>query len=289
MWIRADRSALHGAGTRQPQCAAVVVGLCAGRQRSAAAPNGAEIVKTGPLVGQREDGIDAYSGSHPNAVVAGPEAIYVANGNNDSISVLDPRTYEERDRIGLSLLRGQDRSVEGRAAGRPRVQSGRRLSVRGGGGRERPGRDQARRQARRSRRPHSDRLVAEQRAGQRRWSIVVCRQRPRPRRRAQPGRREPLAEVQRARDGEHHSDAIGSAVGCVHRARLCQQRASSTSARDDDRGFGFGHRQDSRQSDPERDLGRRAPKSSTSSSSTRRTPRTTCCSATSPRRGAACR
>ena len=76
-------------------------------------PERREIVKTGPLVGQREDGIDAYSGSHPNAVVAGPEAIYVANGNNDSISVLDPRSYEERGRIGLSLLRGQDRSLKG--------------------------------------------------------------------------------------------------------------------------------------------------------------------------------
>ena len=76
-------------------------------------PDRREIVKTGPLVGQREDGIDAYSGSHPNAVVAGPQAIYVANGNNDSISVLDPRSYEERGRIGLSLLRGQDRALKG--------------------------------------------------------------------------------------------------------------------------------------------------------------------------------
>jgi len=76
-------------------------------------PRRREIVKTGPLVGEHEDGLQAYSGSHPNAVVAGPQAIYVANGNNDSISVLDPRTYEERDRISLSLLRGQDRALRG--------------------------------------------------------------------------------------------------------------------------------------------------------------------------------
>jgi DNA-binding beta-propeller fold protein YncE len=76
-------------------------------------PERREIVKTGPLVGEREDGIDVYSGSHPNAVVAGADAIFVANGNNDSISVLDPRTYEERSRIGLSLLRGQDRTLRG--------------------------------------------------------------------------------------------------------------------------------------------------------------------------------
>jgi DNA-binding beta-propeller fold protein YncE len=76
-------------------------------------PERREIVKTGPLVGEREDGIDVYSGSHPNAVIVGPEAIYVANGNNDSISVLDLKTYEERGRIGLSLLGGQDRMLRG--------------------------------------------------------------------------------------------------------------------------------------------------------------------------------
>jgi DNA-binding beta-propeller fold protein YncE len=76
-------------------------------------PERREIVKTGPLVGESDEGIDAYSGSHPNAVVAGADAIYVANGNNDSISILDPRTYAERGRIGLSLLRGQDRTLKG--------------------------------------------------------------------------------------------------------------------------------------------------------------------------------
>ncbi len=37
----------------------------------------------------------------------------MANGNNDSISMLDPRSYEERGRIGLSLLHGQDRTLKG--------------------------------------------------------------------------------------------------------------------------------------------------------------------------------
>ncbi|HKB11813.1 MAG TPA: bifunctional YncE family protein/alkaline phosphatase family protein [Vicinamibacterales bacterium] len=77
------------------------------------APQRREVVKTGPLVGETDDGTAAYSGSHPNAVVAGSDAIYVANGNNDSISILDPRTYAERGRIGLSLLHGQDRSLKG--------------------------------------------------------------------------------------------------------------------------------------------------------------------------------
>src|SRR5262249_18341405 len=60
-----------------------------------------------------EDGLDAYSGSHPNAVIAGAEAIYVANGNNDSISILDRGTHGEAGRIPLSLLHGQDRSLKG--------------------------------------------------------------------------------------------------------------------------------------------------------------------------------
>ncbi len=70
-------------------------------------------VKTGPLVGQRESGIETYSGSHPNAVVIGPDAIYVANGNNDSLSVLHPATYEEISRIKLSPLKGRDRKLKG--------------------------------------------------------------------------------------------------------------------------------------------------------------------------------
>src|SRR5262249_6175033 len=78
-----------------------------------AAPQRREVVTTGPLVGEPDEGIDAYSGSHPNSVAIGSDAIYVANGNNDSISVLDPQTFAERGRIGLSLLRGQDRALKG--------------------------------------------------------------------------------------------------------------------------------------------------------------------------------
>ena len=53
------------------------------------APERRDIVKTGPRVGDYQEGLQVYSGSHPNAVVASTEAIYVANGNNDSISILD--------------------------------------------------------------------------------------------------------------------------------------------------------------------------------------------------------
>ena len=78
-----------------------------------ATPTVKNIVKTGPQVGEREDGIAAYSGSHPNSVAIGAEAIYVANGNNDSISVLRHGTRREIGRIQLSLLEGYDRKLKG--------------------------------------------------------------------------------------------------------------------------------------------------------------------------------
>lgn len=72
-----------------------------------------KIIKTGPQVGQVEGGIAAHSGSHPNAVVIGPQAVYVANGNNDSISVLHPQTYKEITRISMSVLKGTDSQLKG--------------------------------------------------------------------------------------------------------------------------------------------------------------------------------
>jgi DNA-binding beta-propeller fold protein YncE len=77
------------------------------------APKVSKIVKTGLLVGEKEDGIPTYSGSHPNSIAFGPDAIYVANGNNDSISVLHPQTFKELDRIKLSLLKGDNRKIKG--------------------------------------------------------------------------------------------------------------------------------------------------------------------------------
>jgi DNA-binding beta-propeller fold protein YncE len=71
------------------------------------------IIKTGLLIGEDDRGIKAYSGSHPNAVVVGPKAIYVANGNNDTISVLHLKTLKELHRIELSILRGSDSRLKG--------------------------------------------------------------------------------------------------------------------------------------------------------------------------------
>ena len=165
-----------------------------------------EIVKTGPRRRARRTAIDVYSGSHPNSVVVGREAIYVANGNNDSISVLDPRTYEERDRIALSPLRGRDRMLSGvQPVGLALSPDGGDLYVAeaginavgvirltGGAGADRA---------------HSDRLVAERRAA----SAPTARRSTSPTRAAAGPRpissAKPFAQVHGARHREHHPDA----------------------------------------------------------------------------------
>jgi len=78
-----------------------------------ATPRVKKIVKTGLAVGEREAGIKTYAGSHPNSVAVGSSAIYVANGNNDSISVLQPGTYRELSRVSLTVLHGIDRRLKG--------------------------------------------------------------------------------------------------------------------------------------------------------------------------------
>jgi DNA-binding beta-propeller fold protein YncE len=71
------------------------------------------VVKTGVAVGEVEDGIVAYGGSHPNSVVVGPDVAYVANGNGDSISVLDRTTWTLRGAIPLRVLPGFDGRLKG--------------------------------------------------------------------------------------------------------------------------------------------------------------------------------
>ena len=69
--------------------------------------------KTGPLIGQVEQGIRTYSGSHPNAIAIGPDAIYVSNGNNDTISIVQPGSLRELRRVSLAVLHGEDARLKG--------------------------------------------------------------------------------------------------------------------------------------------------------------------------------
>jgi len=67
-------------------------------------PNGPRVtskVKTGTLVGEPVEGIPAVGGSSPNSLVATSKHVFVSNGNNDTISVLDPRGKEPATEIPL--------------------------------------------------------------------------------------------------------------------------------------------------------------------------------------------
>lgn len=60
-------------------------------------------VKTGILVGQMVEDIPAVGGSSPNSLVAAQNRVYVSNGTNDSISVIDTRSRRVAATIPLRL------------------------------------------------------------------------------------------------------------------------------------------------------------------------------------------
>ena len=67
-------------------------------------PSGPKVtakVKTGTLVGELVEDIPAVGGSSPNSLVATSQHVFVSNGNNDSISVLDLQSNEVLTEIPL--------------------------------------------------------------------------------------------------------------------------------------------------------------------------------------------
>ncbi|HEV8514995.1 MAG TPA: bifunctional YncE family protein/alkaline phosphatase family protein [Cyclobacteriaceae bacterium] len=60
-------------------------------------------VKTGVLVGEEIEGISAVGGSSPNSMVATENFVYVSNGNNDNISVIDVKQNKVVESIDLKL------------------------------------------------------------------------------------------------------------------------------------------------------------------------------------------
>ena len=60
-------------------------------------------IKTGNMVGQLVDGIPAVGGSSPNSLVAAGNYIFISNGNNDNITVLDSREQKIVTHIKLEL------------------------------------------------------------------------------------------------------------------------------------------------------------------------------------------
>jgi YVTN family beta-propeller protein len=77
------------------------------------APRVIKKIKSGPLVGQVEDGITTYGASHPNSVAVGARAAYVANGNNDSISIVDINSSQVVATVPLSPLGPADARLKG--------------------------------------------------------------------------------------------------------------------------------------------------------------------------------
>ncbi len=65
-------------------------------------------IKTGNLVGQMVEGIPAVGGSSPNSLVATNDWIFVSNGNNDNITVIDIKT----DSIVRNILLKPDEALK---------------------------------------------------------------------------------------------------------------------------------------------------------------------------------
>jgi YVTN family beta-propeller protein len=59
-------------------------------------------IKTGALVGEMVEGIPAVGGSSPNSIVAAGNYIFISNGTNDNITVLDSREQKILTHIKLS-------------------------------------------------------------------------------------------------------------------------------------------------------------------------------------------
>lgn len=68
------------------------------------APKVTHRIKTGFLVGEKIEGIPAVGGAGPNSLVANDQFVFVSNGNNDCVSVIDPRQGKVVDNIFLKPL-----------------------------------------------------------------------------------------------------------------------------------------------------------------------------------------
>ncbi|MBI1388850.1 MAG: hypothetical protein GC154_10430 [bacterium] len=60
-------------------------------------------IKTGVLVGEKVEDIPALSGAAPNSIVCDERLVYVSNGKNDSISVIDAKTLKIVDEIQIRM------------------------------------------------------------------------------------------------------------------------------------------------------------------------------------------
>lgn len=68
------------------------------------APSVTHKIKTGFLVGEKIEGIPAVGGASPNSLVATEQFVFVSNGNNDCVSVIDPKAGKVVQNIFLKPL-----------------------------------------------------------------------------------------------------------------------------------------------------------------------------------------
>ena len=80
---------------------------------NATQPSLLTVVRTGLQVGDVEDTLPVYAGSHPNAIAIGSRRVYVSNGNNDTVSVLSRKSNRELGRIDLSFFKGSEHHIKG--------------------------------------------------------------------------------------------------------------------------------------------------------------------------------
>jgi len=72
-----------------------------------------KVIKPGPLVGESRDGIEAFGGSHPNAIAIGKEFAYVSLGNDDSVAIYRRKGWRKVGEVSLSQLSGADHRLKG--------------------------------------------------------------------------------------------------------------------------------------------------------------------------------
>lgn len=70
---------------------------------SQAQPTVISKTKTGVLVGEEVEGIPAVGGSSPNSLVATDQFVFVSNGNNDNISIINAQSNQVESSIELRL------------------------------------------------------------------------------------------------------------------------------------------------------------------------------------------
>jgi YVTN family beta-propeller protein len=84
--IQNDTLSIPGLGSQNPDEAFSVWAI---DLKSAGAPQVTARIKTGIRVGQMVEGIPAVGGSSPNSIVASGKYVFISNGTNDRITVLD--------------------------------------------------------------------------------------------------------------------------------------------------------------------------------------------------------